>query len=667
MNRQSAEQRISQLRKALTLHNNLYYVKAAPEITDREYDSLYAELEQLEGAFPDLITPDSPTRRVGGAPLESFAQVHHTIPMMSLSNTYSPDELLEFDTRTGKILENKTFTYALEPKIDGVAVSLRYENGSLVLGSTRGDGKTGDDITANIKTIKSIPLQLTSQHPPEVIEVRGEVFMSLEGFKALNEERELAGQPPFANPRNAAAGSLKLLDSNAVAQRPLDAIFYAVGSVSETPFSTHEEMIHFLSALGLKTAPRFWICRSIGEVLDALNELQAVRRKFSFDTDGGVIKVNERRYYETLGNTSKSPRWAIAYKYEAERTETVIRDITVQVGRTGTLTPVAELEPVPLAGSTISRATLHNAEEIKRKDIRIGDRVIIEKAGEVIPAVVAVNLAARTGREKEFVMPEYCPVCGEKASRKESEVAYRCENLQCPAQIKRWIRHFASRGAMDIEGLGDSLVDQLVDSLNIKSPADLYSLNQDDISGLERMADKSAANLIESLAASKSRDLWRLIFGLGIRHVGARSAQSLEASFSDMDALASASQEDLTQIPDIGPIVAESISSWFKESRNIDLLNQLKAKEVNTTRLKSAFASGDSLLGRTFVLTGTLPSLSRDEAAEKIRAHGGKVSSSVSKKTSYVLAGTDAGSKLTKAEKLGVQVISEEDFLKMLE
>ncbi len=666
MSTTDTRKRIEELRSELNRHNFLYYIKAAPEISDRDYDALYAELEELEAGHPELITPDSPTQRVGGAPIDGFSQITHTVPMMSLANTYSPDELLEFDTRTRKLMEDRAFTYALEPKIDGVAVSLRYENGILALGSTRGDGRKGDDITSNIKTIKSVPLKLATSQPPDILEVRGEVYIPSEAFRLLNEQRELEGQEPFANPRNAAAGSLKLLDPRTVAERPLDAVFYAVGETSEEPFATHEELTSCLSGLGLKTVPRLWVCDSMGEVLEALNELKDLRHAFDFEIDGGVIKVNEREFYGQLGSTAKSPRWAIAYKYEPERTETVIKAITVQVGRTGALTPVAEFEPVPLAGSTISRATLHNADEIERKDIRIGDTVVIEKAGEVIPAVVSVNVAARKGIEKVFVMPQACPICGERATRREGEAAYRCENLQCPAQIKRWIRHFASRGAMDIEGLGNVLVDQLVDSCGVKDPADLYDLKQEDVAALDRMAVKSAKNLIDGLEASKGRDFWRLIFGLGIRHVGARSAQTLEDAFEDIDALASASNDQLTGIQDIGPIVAESIAHWFRGPGSSELIRRLKAQGINTRRLKSAAPSGDLFAGKTFVLTGTLPSMTRDEAGGKIRAQGGKVTSSVSKKTSFVLAGSEAGSKLAKAEKLGVRVIDEAQFLAMI-
>ena len=666
MNQEKISKRIKELRSEINRHNLLYYVKAAPEISDREYDALYTELEKLEAQAPHLITPDSPTQRVGGQPLEGFAEVSHSVPMMSLANTYSPDELLEFDTRTRKLMDRRRFSYALEPKIDGVAVSLRYENGILKLGSTRGDGRKGDDVTSNIKTIKSVPLKLAGSHPPDVLEVRGEVFIPTASFRKLNEQRELEGGEPFANPRNAAAGSLKLLDPRTVAERPLDAVFYAVGETSEEPFATHEELTACLAGLGLKTVPRLWVCDSIGEVLDALNELKKLRHSFDFEIDGAVIKVNEREFYERLGSTAKSPRWAIAYKYEPERTETTIRGITVQVGRTGALTPVAELDPVPLAGSTISRATLHNADEIRRKDIRVGDRVVIEKAGEVIPAVVSVNTSARTGGEIEFVMPENCPVCGEKAARREGEAAYRCENMQCPAQIKRWLRHFAARGAMDIEGLGSVLVEQLVDVCGVKDPSDLYGLKLGEVAGLERMAEKSAQNLLAGIEASRERDLWRLIFGLGIRHVGARSAQTLEEHFEDIFSLAGAGTEELKGVPDVGPVVAESIAAWFREKRNTEILARLKDAGVNTKRLASASPAGNLFAGKSFVLTGTLPSMTRDEASEKIRAQGGIVSSSVSKKTSYVLAGEEAGSKLAKAEKLGVQIIDEAAFLRMI-
>lgn len=668
MNRLEAEKRIAYLRRELNRHNYLYYVLAKPGISDKQYDLLYKELESIEKRFPDLVTPDSPTLRVGGGPLTEFTHVRHRVAMMSLDNTYARDEIIEFDKRLHRLVAGKTFSYILEPKIDGVAISLRYENGILTVGSTRGDGKMGDDITSNLRTIRSIPLRLqTKGVPPTVLEIRGEVYMTKDGFQRLNRKRQEAGQETFANPRNAAAGSLKLLDPRIVAQRPLDAVLYAMGEIEGTDFETHEKLIQKLREFGLKTTPKYWKCKNIESVLESLNTLESMRHDFPFEIDGGVIKVNERALYDVLGATAKSPRWAVAYKYEPERAETRIKKITVQVGRTGVLTPVAELEPVAVAGSVISRATLHNADDIQRKDIRVGDRVIVEKAGEVIPAVVEVSKSVRTGSESVFKMPEKCPVCREPVSRREGEVALRCENLQCPAQIKRWVRHFASRGAMDIEGLGEALVEQLVDNRLLNDPADLYKLTKEQVAGLERMADKSAQNLLDGIEAGRKRDFWRLIFALGIRHVGARSAQMLEDHFEDMNALINADQQTLEKIPDIGPVVAKSIVDFFNQKRNRDIIRRLSKADLKLKRSKTSGELGDKLSGKSFVLTGTLSSFTRDEAGRKIRALGGSVGSSVSKKTSYVVAGTDPGSKLSKARKLGVKVLDESQFLKLLE
>lgn len=664
MNLPEARKRIMDLREIIERHNHLYYILNKPEIPDREYDRLYAELETLEKQFPELITPDSPTQRVGGQPLDEFRQIRHRLPMMSLANTYSRDELLNFHERLQRLLPGKRFSYLLEPKIDGVAVSLRYEEGRLVLGSTRGDGTIGDDITANLRTIKSIPLRLAGGKLPPVIEVRGEVFMTRNGFLALNREREREDAELFANPRNAAAGSLKLLDPREVARRPLDAIIYGVGEMEGIEFETHAELLSSLKAFGLKTPPKHWKCASIEEAFQALDELKSMKTKFPFDMDGGVLKVNERAFYDQLGATAKSPRWAAAFKYEPERAETTLKDITVQVGRTGVLTPVAELEPVFLSGSTINRATLHNAEEIQRKDIRIGDRVYIEKAGEVIPEVVGVNIAARKGNERVFAMPEKCPVCGGEITRREEEVAYRCENLQCPAQLKRWLKHFAARGAMDIEGMGEAVIDQLVDRNLVKSPADLYSLKQEQIAGLERMADKSAANLMTGIEESKKRDLWRLIFALGIRQVGAKMAQTLEQHFASLDELMAAGKEQLETIHDMGPVASASIVAFFESKHNQQLINRIKKAGLNCVARLDKKQS--KLSGKTFVLTGTLVNYSRPKAEEFIRQLGGQTAAGVSKKTAYVVAGADPGSKLKKAKELGIPVLNEDEFHKII-
>ena len=665
MNKKQASNKAKKLRAEIQHHNMLYYINALPTISDNEYDKLYRELIDIETAYPEMVTPDTPTQRVGGAALSQFDHIQHRQPMMSLDNTYNKNELIDFDQRLQRLIGNDSYSYVVEPKIDGLAISLRYEDGVLINASTRGDGKIGDDITANIKTIYSIPLRLDTDTPPSVFEVRGEVYMPIEGFQHINKTRQEAGLEPFANPRNAAAGSLKLLDPRMVAERPLDAVLYALGETVDIEISTHLELISTLSEFGFRTAPLYWHCKSIEEVITDLDNLEKKRHEFFFEMDGGVIKINERELYEIVGATAKAPRWAIAYKYEPEQAETTINQITVQVGRTGVLTPVAELEPVTVAGSTISRATLHNIEEIRRKDIHIGDRVLVEKAGEVIPAVVKVITDSRTGTEKEFSMPETCPVCGEKISQRDNEVASRCENLQCPAQIKRWIRHFAARGGMDIDGLGSSLVEQLVDKKLIKNPADLYRLTVPQLAQLERMAIKSAENICKAMETSKGRDFWRIIFALGIRQVGARSAQLLEEYYPDIDALTNATSEELEKIPDIGPIVAQNIIEFLKNSHNIDMLAKLQDAGLNFKR-KEATEENDTLTGQTFVLTGTLHNMTRDEAAEKIRALGGKISSSISKNTSFLVAGENAGSKLTKAENLGVSILTETEFSKQI-
>jgi len=662
--RAAAAARMAALAAEIERHNRLYYVEARPEIDDRAYDALLRELADLEAAWPDLAAPDSPTRRVGGAPLAEFAGVEHSAPMLSLSNTYNVGEVREFDRRVRAAIAPRTAAYVVEPKIDGLAVSCRFEAGVFRRGATRGDGRVGDDITANLRTIRALPLRLPGP-APDVLEARGEVYMPKEGFAQLNREREEAGEEPFANPRNAAAGSLKLLDPALVARRPLAIVFYGVGECRGVEFATQTDLLERLRAWGLPIPPRYWRCPDIEAVERALEELRALRHSFPFDMDGAVIKLEDRSLYEALGATAKSPRWAIAYKYEPERAETTLRAIAVQVGRTGVLTPVAELEPVALAGSIVSRATLHNADEIRRKDIRIGDRVWVEKAGDVIPAIVAVNAAARTGRETPFEMPAACPACGGPVGRREGEVALRCENLQCPAQLKRWLRHYAGRGAMDIEGLGEAVVDQLVERRMVETPAGLYALKADALATLDRMGAKSAENLVAAIAASRQRDLWRVIHALGIRHVGARSAQLLEERFAGLDELMAADEATLTAIPEIGPIVAGAIRNYFADERNRRFVEQLAAAGVRMTRAERP-AGEAPWRGRQFVLTGALERMSRERAAERIRALGGAVSGSVSKKTHYVVAGSDPGSKLDRARALGVPILDEAAFLKLL-
>ena len=663
MEKSQAQQRIAELSDQLREHNRLYYTDAAPAVSDRDYDALNHELEALETEHPDLLLPDSPSQRVGGEPLTGFTSAAHQLPMMSLGNTYELDELDEFDRRIRDIIGDTPFDYVVEPKIDGVAASVRYENGLLTQALTRGDGRTGDDITANVRTIRTIPLRLTDGAPP-VLEVRGEIFMPKEGFAKLNQQREEAGQTTFVNPRNSAAGSLKQLDPGQVAKRPLSAIFYATGVVEGESFDTHAGMLDRLSALGLPSPVRTWTCKDITSVKDALAELQDMGPSFTFDMDGAVIKVNQRGLYDELGSTAKSPRWATAYKYETEQAETRLTNISIQVGRTGVLTPVAELEPVFVSGSTVSRATLHNEDEIRRKDIRIGDRVIIEKAGEIIPAVVSVVTDARDGSEKEFHMPPHCPVCEAPAVRREGEVALRCENLHCPAQVKNWLKHYAMRGAMDIDGLGEVLVEQLVDADLVKTPADLYTLDRDAVLKIERMGEKSVDNLLKGIEASRDRDLWRLIMGLGIRHVGSRSAQILEQHFDSIDAVATATVQDLEEIGDIGPIVGSSIYDYFQSMESQAIIDAFKAAGINTQR-KGNRVQSDTLAGKTIVVTGSLQHFTRDSIKEFILQHGGKPSTSVSKKTDYLVAGENAGSKLAKAEALGVVVLSEDQLTEL--
>ena len=667
MTQDEAREQIGQLNRELQRHNRLYYEEAAPEISDREFDALLRKLEKLEAEFPQFAAPDSPTRRVGGQPLAAFSSVAHVVPMMSLANTYSTDELREFDARVRRALGAQPYTYVLEPKIDGVAVSLRYEGGRLAVGSTRGDGRTGDDVTQNLKTLRTIPLRLRGEDLPDAVEIRGEVFMPRAGFAAINLERQEAGLDAFANPRNAAAGSLKQLDPSVVAARPLDAVFYGIGQLEGMRFETHTGLLAALKRWGLPTHERVWTCGDIDAALAHLEALRQLRHDFPFDIDGGVLKINERSFYEDLGATAKSPRWAVAYKYEPEQAQTRLRAITVQVGRTGVLTPVAELEPVFLSGSTVSRATLHNEDEIRRKDIRVGDLVVVEKAGEIIPAVVTVCVDQRTGEEALFTMPQSCPVCGGPVSRREGEVALRCENSLCPAQIKNTIRYFAARGAMDIEGLGESLIDQLVDRNLVRTVADLYRLKVDDVAGLERMAEKSARNLIEAIEQSKGHPLWRLLSGLGIRHIGAQSARILANEFVDLAALGAADEARLQAIEAIGPKAAESIVAFFRGPHNRAVLEALRAAGVDPKGNPSTPSENLPLTGKTFVLTGTLPNLKREDAAERIRAAGGKVAASVSKKTDFLVAGENTGSKYEKAVSLDIPVLSEAALLDLLD
>ena len=672
----AAKIRHAELADKLRRHDYAYYVLAQPEIGDRDYDRLYHELLDLEKEFPDLVTPDSPSQRVGGTPLKEFKPVKHLVPMLSLDNTYSQEELRDFVARVQRILPNETLDWMVEPKVDGVAISLRYDKGSFTVGATRGDGSTGDDITPNLRTIRSIPQRLHGKQDavPTLLEVRGEVFLTKSGFEKLNAERKAAGEETFANPRNAAAGSLKQLDARLVAKRPLDIVVYGLGSVegvSKQP-QTHDELLAWLKTLGFKTPEWTRHCKTADELVAAIDELDKVRKKFPYETDGAVIKLNSYTQRERAGFTAKAPRWAIAYKYAAEQAETKVKGILITTGRTGAITPTADLEPVFLAGSTISRATLHNEDYIRKKDVRIGDTVTIEKAGEVIPKVVDVVLTKRTGKEVPFHYPKVCPECGSKLMKEvtggsQEGAAWYCPNSDCPAQLRGHLEHWCARGAMDIEGGGEVLVRQLVESGLVRDVAELYKLKLGEVANLERMAEKSAQNFLDGVVASKSRDAWRVLYGLGILHVGTGAAKSLCKQFPTLEDIFGASAEQLMEAEDIGEVIAKSLTQWFSDSHNRNLVDRLRKASVNfKSELYQPRAAAGPFKGKTFVLTGTLPNLKREEAAAKIEAAGGKVSGSVSKKTDFVVAGEEAGSKLDKAKTLGVKIIDEAELVKML-
>jgi len=658
-----AKHEIERLSRDINFHNYRYYVLTDPVVSDYEYDLLVKKLEELERQFPELVTPDSPTQRVGGEPIKAFKSVTHAIPMLSLDNTYSYEELKEFDRRVQKGVGK--VNYVTELKVDGVAVSLQYKNGHLVLGATRGDGKTGDDVTQNLKTIKTIPLQILSNDPDlQNIEVRGEVYLTKKQLEEMNREREEAEEPLFANPRNAAAGSLKLQDPKLVARRKLDIFIHTVPEPPRKKYPSHYELMAALRAAGFKTIEHSQRFDSIDEVIQFCREMENRRDELEYEVDGIVIKVDGFSQRDELGETIKSPRWACAYKYPPRQATTELIAIQLQVGRTGVVTPVAELKPVFLSGSTISHATLHNEDEIKRKDIRIGDTVIIEKGGEVIPKVVKVVTTKRTGKEKTFKMPHLCPVCGSKIIRPEDEAAWRCINASCPAQVKRRLEHFASRGAMDIDGLGIALVEMLVEKKLVKDFADLYHLKLEQLTALDRMGKKSSANLLAALEKSKGQPYYKVLFALGIRHIGVHAARILAQSFPSFDALKKATREEIAGIYGIGPTVAESVVDFFEDPKNLELVNRLKKIGLNLEGDKGA-AGPKPLTGKTFVLTGTLQHYTREQATELIISLGGNVSSSVSKKTDYVLAGEDPGSKYDKAKTLGVTIITEDEFVKL--
>ncbi|NWF92683.1 MAG: NAD-dependent DNA ligase LigA [Syntrophaceae bacterium] len=662
---EAIRKRVEKLREEIEYHNYRYYVLDQPEISDAQYDRLMRELQKLEEEHPELITPNSPTQRVGAPPLEEFEIVRHTIPMLSLANAFDETEARDFDKRVKKFLETSSeITYVAEPKLDGLAVELVYERGQFIVGSTRGDGVNGENITQNLRTIKTIPLQLIRKEVPvpERLEVRGEVIMQLDKFRALNRKREETGEPLFANPRNAAAGSVRQLDSKVTASRPLEIYCYGVGEVRGRTFKTHWEILQTFPKWGLRTNPHIRRCQNIDEVLEYYREMNEKRERLPYEIDGIVIKVDRIDLQMRLGEIARSPRWALAFKFKPKQETTRILKIIPQVGRTGAITPVAVMEPVKVGGVEVSRATLHNQDEIDRLDVRIGDTVIIQRAGDVIPEVVQVITSKRTGKEKRFEMPSKCPVCNADVIKEEA--IHRCIGLDCPAQLKGRIKHFASKRAMDIEGLGVKLIDQLVDKGLVKDVADIYYLKKDHLIALERMADKSAQNIIDAIEASKTKPLSKFLFALGIRHVGETTAEDLARHFPRLDDFFRLSEEDLMQVEGIGPEVAASVHQFFRDKKNKESIERLKKAGVKVIEPKPR--EKGKLAGKTFVFTGALQSFGRDEARNLVESLGGLTASSVSKKVDYVVVGQDPGSKLDKAKELGIKILSEEEFKKMI-
>ncbi len=661
------EFRIKELRDTLNYHSYRYYVEDSPEIGDFEYDVLYRELEDLEEKRPDLVTADSPTQRIGGQPLEGFEKVAHQIQMQSLADVFNAEELAAFDQRVRDALGVETVEYVVEKKIDGLSVSLEYQNGSFVRGATRGDGLVGEDVTQNLKTVKAIPLRLKEEIPSLI--VRGEVFIPKNDFLKVNEEQEELGQPLFANPRNAAAGSLRQLDPKITAKRKLDIYIFNIQQIEGKELDTHASGLEYLKKIGFKVSPDFRICTGLNEALNEIFVIGEARGEFPFEIDGAVVKVNSLAQREVLGSTTKTPRWAAAYKYPAEKKQTKIKEIWVNVGRTGVLTPNAVLEPVRLAGTTVSRATLHNMDYIKEKQIMIGDTAWVQKAGDIIPEVLEVVFEKRTGEEKEFAMPEQCPVCGSEVIREEGEAAFRCTGIECPAQLSRSIEHFVSRDAMNIDGLGPAIIQTLLDGGFIRGIADLYYLHErkSELESIERMGKKSVENLLNSIEKSRQNNIDRLIYGFGIRHIGLRAAQLLSENFESIDALRQAPVEEIAGIYEFGEKTAQSVVTFFKQEQTTDTIEKLRAAGVNLISSGKKKLKDTRFEGLTFVLTGTLPTYSRTEASGIIESYGGKTSGSVSKKTDYVLAGEEAGSKLDKAQQLGVKVIDEAEFRRMAE
>lgn len=660
----SAQKRIEELINLINYHNEKYYNQDSPEIEDFEYDNLMKELIKLEEENPELKRNDSPSNRVGGKPLDKFEQVVHKIPMLSLSNAYSWEDLKDFDSRVREAVGSDV-EYVVEFKIDGLSVGLNYNNGIFESGATRGNGIVGENITKNLMTIKNIPLNIDEKGE---LTVRGEVYISKRDFEEINKIQEEQDQPLYANPRNLAAGSLRQLDSKLTAKRPLDIFIFNLEDINSKQFKTHSESLEYLKQLGFHVSPEFKVFKTMDEIIEYIKYWTEHREDLGFGIDGMVIKVNNLAQREQMGYTAKSPRWAIAYKFPAERKETKLLDIVVEVGRTGTITPTAVLEPIRLAGTTVSRATLHNEDYINEKDIKINDTVLVQKAGDIIPQVVEVIKEKRTGEEIEFKMPEECPVCGEPTVRLEGEAAVKCINISCPAQIRRGIIHFASREAMDIDGLGESIITLLLKQDLIKDISDLYYLKKEQISVLERMGDKSATNLINAINKSKENDLWRFINGLGIKLIGTKAAKILASEFKDLDKLMSATEQELINLEEFGQTMADSVVEFFKEEKNISVIEKLKEAGVNTKLIESDDEDIPKIFEKMkIVLTGTLPTLKRNDAKEMIEKRGGKATSSVSKSTSFVLAGEEAGSKLTKANDLGIKVIDEEKFLQLID
>jgi len=662
----SVRDRVEWLRREIERHNRLYYALDRPEITDAEYDRLFRELVELEQRHRDLASPDSPTQRVGAEPLAEFAEVKHRTPMLSLNNAFDVDEVHAFDRRVREALGQEVVDYAVEPKFDGLAISLSYRKGSFVQGATRGDGSTGEDVTPNLRTVRTLPLRLPAAADTQDLEVRGEVVMLLRDFEKLNQRQRDAGAREFANPRNAAAGSLRQLDSRVTASRPLNFFAYGVGWAADARWKTHAETLDRLESLGFRASAERDVVKGVDGLLRYFEAMGRKRGRLPYAIDGVVYKVNRLDWQQSLGFVSRAPRYALAHKYPAEEQATRVVAIDVQVGRTGALTPVARLEPVLVGGVTVTNATLHNEDELRRKDVRVGDSVVVRRAGDVIPEVVSVQIARRPQDARPFHMPKKCPVCGSAVVKAEDEAIARCSGgLFCPAQRKQALRHFASRRAMDIEGLGERLVDQLVDSALVETPADVYSLKVGQLAGLERMGEKSAANLVEALERSKHTTLERFIYALGIRNVGESTARDLARHFGSLDRLLEADTETLERVPDVGPVVARSIRQFFDEKHNRTVIRKLRNAGVSWQEGAGlpAKASGDV---KTFVLTGTLPNMPRDEARARIEAKGHKVAGSVSKKTDYVIAGSDAGSKLEKARALGITILDEDAFLDLL-